>query len=237
MLQHCVYQAGGGRRKEAEDLLRRFADGALSSLGAEMLGWIERVVPQPPAPCLMEESPPAPAPEPAKVSRDPGAARGVPVNSAPSAGIWGCSAARRDGGHSMCPWAAGGCWGVLRARACSLLSAEARGSTGTPSPGLCPEPPLLPITQVPARKASSPRDAADSTRVQGKPRGGGHAGSFATHNLSCHACRVVTGAFFLLFLAGVEETEKKVEFAVPEDMVPASASVFERYCACTLCGF
>ncbi|KAI6077459.1 Cyclic nucleotide-gated cation channel beta-1 [Aix galericulata] len=74
-----------------------------------MLGWIERVVPQPPAPCLMEESPPAPAPEPAK---------------------------------------------------------------------------------VPAGKASSPRDAADSTRVQGKPRGGGHAGSFATHNLSCHACRV-----------------------------------------------
>ncbi|KAM9182753.1 cyclic nucleotide-gated channel beta-1 [Mergus octosetaceus] len=75
-----------------------------------MLGWIERVVPQPPAPCLMEESPPAPAPEPAK---------------------------------------------------------------------------------VPAGKASSPRDAADSTR------------------------------------AGVEETEKKVEFAVPEDVVPASASVFE----------
>lgn len=126
---------------------------------------------------------------------------------------------------------------MLRARACSLLSAEARGSTGTPSPGLCPEPPLLPITQVPARKGSSPRDAADSTRVQGKPRGGGHAGSFVTHNLSCHACRVVTGAFFLLFLAGVEETEKKVEFAVPEDVVPASASVFERYCACTLRGF
>ncbi|XP_050569141.1 cyclic nucleotide-gated cation channel beta-1 [Cygnus atratus] len=73
-----------------------------------MLGWIERVVPQPPAPCLMEESPPAPVMEPAK---------------------------------------------------------------------------------VPAGKASSPRDAADSTRTQ--------------------------------------ETEKKVEFAVPEEMVPASTSVFE----------
>ncbi|XP_066860633.1 cyclic nucleotide-gated channel beta-1 [Anser cygnoides] len=73
-----------------------------------MLGWIERVVPQPPAPCLMEESPPAPVTEPAK---------------------------------------------------------------------------------VPAGKASSPRDAADSTRMQ--------------------------------------ETEKKVEFAVPEEMVPASTSVFE----------
>lgn len=107
MLQCCVYQAGGGRRKEDEDLLGRSADGALSSLGAEMLGWIERVVPQPPVPCLMEESPPAP--EPAKVSRDPGAARGVPVNSAPSPGIWGCSAAGRDGGHSMCPRGAGGC--------------------------------------------------------------------------------------------------------------------------------
>lgn len=92
-----------------------------------------------------------------------------------------------------------GCWGMLRARACSLLSAEARGSMGTPSPGLCPEPPLLPITQVPARKASSPRDAADSTRVQGKPCGRGHAGSFATHNLSCHACRVVTGGFFYYY--------------------------------------
>ncbi|XP_035192352.1 cyclic nucleotide-gated cation channel beta-1 [Oxyura jamaicensis] len=73
-----------------------------------MLAWIERVVPQPPTPCLMEESPPAPVMEPAK---------------------------------------------------------------------------------VPAGKASSHRDAADSTRMQ--------------------------------------ETEKKVEFAVPEEVVPASTSVFE----------
>lgn len=38
-----------------------------------MLGWIERVVPQPPAPHLMEETPPALVrdPEPAKVSREP----------------------------------------------------------------------------------------------------------------------------------------------------------------------
>ena len=38
-----------------------------------MLGWIERVVPQPPAPRLTGETPPAPVrdPEPAKVSREP----------------------------------------------------------------------------------------------------------------------------------------------------------------------
>lgn len=92
MLQCCVYRAGRGRRKEDKDLLERSPDGALSSLGAGMLGWIERVVPQPPAPCLMEESPPAPVTEPAKVSRDPAGGAGaagrcpLPLRPAPASG-------------------------------------------------------------------------------------------------------------------------------------------------------
>lgn len=38
-----------------------------------MLGWFERVVPQPPLPHLTEETPPAPVqePKPAKVSGEP----------------------------------------------------------------------------------------------------------------------------------------------------------------------
>ncbi|OXB76090.1 UNVERIFIED_CONTAM: hypothetical protein H355_000189 [Colinus virginianus] len=92
-----------------------------------MLGWIERVVPQPPAPSPPEDSPVAP--QPAKVSRG------------------------------------------LRDRAHSIPSEEALGT-----------PPL----------------------------------SASTLRLS-----ITPGA------AAVKETEKKVEFAVTEDPVPASASVFE----------
>lgn len=78
-----------------------------------MLGWIERVVPQPPVPHLAEETPPAPVrdPEPAKVSGEP--VWGVPCElgrEMPSASVSSpCTATPGDAPqHPQEGWRPGG---------------------------------------------------------------------------------------------------------------------------------